>query len=304
MPKVIAVVPTYHPDTDVVGNLASLAAQVDEVIAVDDGSGPSADGVLDELERAAANIRVIRLDRNSGIARALNVGTRAALDAGAEYVVNTDQDTLLPDGYVTACLDTFARANRVTRLGIVCADAVNGAPSLPTWTSPEGIGLVPEAIQSGFVLSRDCIEAAGPFDERLVIDCVDTEYCIRVRSRGFRIGIARGTDIRHELGEMVPFRPFGIRLAHRDGGHLYQYHSPFRQYYITRNNIDLVFRYFRTHRRWTLAVVKRQIGPTFDAVVSGPKRAKHLVAVAVGALHGLARIRGPIPPGLRRYLVS
>ncbi|MRX42914.1 glycosyltransferase [Agromyces kandeliae] len=302
--RVIAVVPTFHPDHDVVENMRSLASQVDELIVVDDGTGPAADEVLERIGDEIANSRRIRLERNSGIARALNVGVRAAMDDGADFVVNTDQDTDLPAGYVVACLETFARANRVTRVGIVCTDRVNGQPSIPTWFSPEGIGLVPEAIQSGFVIARECLESAGLFDERLVIDCVDTEFCLRVRDHGFRIAIAEDTDITHALGEMVPFRPFGLTLAHRDGGHLYQYHSPFRQYYIIRNNIDLVFRNFLRRRRWTLAVVKRQIGPTFDAIVSGPKRTKHLVATVVGGVHGLLRIRGPIPPRLLRYLRS
>ncbi|MDQ0895393.1 glycosyltransferase family 2 protein [Agromyces ramosus] len=299
-PKVIAVVPTYHPDVAVEAHMKALARQVDEVIVVDDGTGPAADDVLERL--TADSIRVIRLSSNAGIARALNVGIRAALEAGADYVVNTDQDTELPDGYVDACLATFMLANPVTHLGIVCTDRVNGQPSIPTWYSPEGLGLVPEAIQSGFVLSRECLERTGPFDERLVIDCVDTEYCLRVRDRGFRIAVAKDTDIKHSLGEMVPFRPFGIPLRHRDGEHEYQYHSPFRQYYITRNNIDLVFRNVRRRRRWALAVIKRQIGPTFDAIVSGPKRTKHTVAIFVGTLHGFLRVRGPIPAGLRRFL--
>ncbi|WP_159604651.1 glycosyltransferase [Agromyces humi] len=300
-PRVVAVVPTYHPDASVESNLRALARQVDEVIIVDDGTGPAANALLTRL---SSSTRVIRLDQNAGIARALNVGVRAALADGADFVVNTDQDTRLPEGYVAACLDTFAKANPVTHLGIVCSDHVNGQPSIPTWYSPEGLGLVPEAIQSGFVISRECIENAGHFDERLVIDCVDTEFCLRVRDRGFRIAVAEGTDISHALGEMVPFRPFGIPLRHRKGVHEYQYHSPFRQYYITRNNIDLVFRNARKRPRWTLAVVKRQIEPTFDAVVSGPNRWKHAVAITVGAAHGLLRIRGPIPGMLRRFLTT
>ncbi|MTH68915.1 glycosyltransferase [Agromyces bracchium] len=303
-PRVIAVVPTYHPDDEVVRNMRSLSSQVDELVVVDDGTGPGADRVLGLLSTELENTRIIRLERNSGIARALNAGVRAALEDGADFIVNTDQDTDLPAGYVASCLETFARANRVTRVGIVCTDRVNGQPSIPTWYSPEGLGLVPEAIQSGFVISRECLETSGLFDERLVIDCVDTEFCLRVRDHGFRIAVAEDTDIAHALGEMVPFRPFGLTLPHRDGGHLYQYHSPFRQYYIIRNNIDLVFRNVIRRRRWTLAVVKRQIGPTFDAIVSGPKRTKHLVATVVGGVHGLLRIRGPIPPGLLRYLRS
>ena len=300
-PHTIAVVPTYHPDASVESNVSAVARQVDKVIVVDDGSGPAANELLSRLP---SSTRVIRLDQNAGIARALNVGVRAALADGADFIVNIDQDTRLPDGYVASCLETFSKANPVTHVGIVCSDKVNGHPSIPTWYSPEGLGLVPEAIQSGFVISRECFEYAGLFDERLVIDCVDTEYCLRVRDRGFRIAVASGTDISHALGEMVPFRPFGIPLRHRNGAHEYQYHSPLRQYYITRNNIDLVFRNARRRPRWTLAVIKRQIEPTFDAVVSGPHRGQHAVAVAVGAAHGLLRIRGPIPRMLRRFLTN
>jgi rhamnosyltransferase len=297
---VIAVVPTYHPDHDVVSNMRGLIGQVDRLIVVDDGSGASAAGVLDEIARLGASTLV--LDRNRGIAGALNAGVREALADGADFVVTTDQDTLLPAGYIEASLATFAQANPVTRLGIVCADRVNGQPSLPTWTSPEGLGLVPEAIQSGFVIAREVFDRAGLFDERLVIDCVDTEYCIRVRDRGFRIAIARGTDIAHELGEMVPFRPFGLRLPNRTGAFEYQYHSPFRQYYIVRNNIDLVYRTLRRHPRWAMAVVKRQIGPAIDAIVSGPQRWRHTVATVVGAVHGFFRVRGRIPAALQQYL--
>ncbi|MET0975867.1 MAG: glycosyltransferase, partial [Leifsonia sp.] len=299
-PRVIAVVPTYHPDPDVVENVRSLARQVQRVIVVDDGSGSAADAILSGL--ASDSVDVIRLEQNSGIARALNVGVAAALEDGADYVVNTDQDTRLPDGYVESCLATFDRANPVTRLGIVCTDKVNGEPSIPTWWSPEGLGLVPESIQSGFVISRECLVTAGLFDERLVIDCVDTEYCLRVRDAGFRIAVSTDTDIAHSLGEMVPFRPFGIPMRNRTGEPMYQYHSPFRQYYITRNNIDLVFRNARKRPRWTLSVIKRQIGPAFDAVVSGPHRTKHAIALVVGGAHGLARRRGLIPTGLLRLL--
>ena len=293
-PRVIAVVPTFHPDETVIENLRSLQTQVDEVIAVDDGSGRGSDAILAAL--IAGSVRVIRLERNSGIARALNVGVRAALAAGADYVVNTDQDTRLPAGYVASCVATFGRANRVTRLGIVCADKVNGQPSIPTWWSPEGLGLVPEAIQSGFVMSRACIEATGLFDERLVIDCVDTEYCLRVRDAGFRIAVSVDTDIVHALGEMVPLRPFGIAMKHKSGRVArYQYHSPFRQYYIVRNNIDLMVRYMRSQPRWTLSVLKRQTGPNITAMVAGPHRLKHTLATAIGLMDGLSRRRGKIP---------
>ena len=301
-PRVIAVVPTFHPDDGVVRRLRDLAGQVDTVIVVDDGSGPSADAVL--AEAAAAGVEVHRLARNSGIAAALNTGVRAALDDGADYVVNVDQDTDLPADYVAVALGIFARANPVTRLGIVAVDAVNGAPALPTWVSPEGFGLVPEAIQTGFVISRECLEQGGLFDERLVIDCVDTEYCLRVRDHGFRIAVAKGTDIRHSIGRRAELRPFGIPMRHRGSGRIatYQYHSPFRRYYIARNNVDLILRNVRRRPRWVGAVLRRETGVMLVSMVSGPHRLAQVLAITTGTVHGLVRRRGMIPGWLKALI--
>ncbi|AWB95924.1 hypothetical protein DCE93_09815 [Agromyces badenianii] len=299
--RVTAVVPTYHPDPGVRARLHALARQVDQVIVVDDGSGPSADAFLDGI--AAEGFVVERLPRNAGIAAALNAGVRLALAGGSDYVVNLDQDTDLPSGYVETALAQFARANPVTRLGVVCVDAVNGAPALPTWVSPEGFGLVPEAIQTGFVISRECLEVSGLFDERLVIDCVDTEFCLRIRDRGFRIAVAEGTDIRHSIGRRAELRPFGIPMRHANGRlATYQYHSPFRRYYIARNNIDLIFRYVGKRPRWVASVVKREMGGMIVSMVSGPQRLAQVLAICTGTLHGLIRRRGMIPGWLKRLI--
>lgn len=302
MPRVIAVVPTFRPDQDVSAHVAQVARQVDEVVVVDDGSGADASSLLDAL--AADGVQVLRLDRNSGIAAALNAGVRAALARDAEFVLTVDQDTVLPEGYIDTAIAVFERANPVTRIGIVCVDAVNGAPALPTWTSPEGFGLVPEAIQTGFVISRECLEVAGLFDERLVIDCVDTEYCLRVRDRGFRIAVARGTDIRHSIGRRAELRPFGIPMRHRPSGRIatYQYHSPFRRYYIARNNIDLVLRNLRRRPRWVAAVARRETGGMIVSMVSGPQRIAQVLAITTGTMHGLVRRRGMIPGWLKSLI--
>ena len=205
---------------------------------------------------------------------------------------------------MSIALDLFARGNPVTRLGIVCVDAVNGAPALPTWISPEGFGLVPEAIQTGFVISRECLETVGLFDERLVIDCVDTEYCLRVRDHGFRIAVATGH--RHPALDRTARRATPVRHPHapsRDGRiATYQYHSPFRRYYIARNNIDLILRNLTRRPRWVLAVLRREMGGMIVSMVSGPQRVAQVLAITTGTVHGLVRRRGMIPGWLKALI--
>jgi rhamnosyltransferase len=299
VPQVIAVIPTFHPDTEVVARLQRLVAQVDGVIVVDDGSGTAADEVLESL--ADAGIEVIRFSTNAGIATALNAGLRHAIESGADYLLTVDQDTDLPGDYVAVGLDIFRRASIATRLGIVAADKVNGAPAIPVAISPEGFGLVPEAIQTGQLIARWCFEAAGLFDERLVIDCVDTEYCLRAGDHGIRIAVATGTDIRHSIGRRAELRPFGVPMRHRGSRRVatYQYHSPFRRYYIARNNVDLVLRNLTRRPRWVLTVLKRETGGMIVSMVSGPQRVAQVLAITTGTVHGLIRRRGMIPTWLK-----
>ena len=301
MTTIFAIVPTFHPEADVIPRLQSLRAQVDRLVVVDDGSGPSADAVLSALDGIAD--RVVRSPDNRGIAAALNSGIRLALDAGADFVLTVDQDSDLPDGYVGVALDIFERANPVTRIGMVVVDAVNGRPAIPPWRSPEGFGLVPEAIQTGALIHASVLRTAGLLDERLFIDCVDTEFCLRAREAGFRIAVASGTDIQHSIGRRAPLRPFGVPVRHDDGRiATYQYHSPFRRYYIARNNIDLVLTYGPRHPRWALQVAKRETGGMVVSMVSGPQRLRQVLAILTGTAHGLIRRRGPMPKWLSRLV--
>jgi rhamnosyltransferase len=301
MPKVIAVVPTFRPDAALLEGLRAAADQVTAVIVIDDGSPDDRGGIL--AQAAATGFEVVRNPTNAGIAAALNAGIRLALERGADYVLTLDQDTVLPASYVSDCLTAFRIADPATRLGIVCTDRVNGQASIPEHYTKEGLGLVREAIQSGFLISASCLAECGLFDERLFIDCVDTEYCLRIAQHGFRIAVGPGTDIAHSLGEQAPLRPFGLARRAPDGTQAtYEYHGPTRRYFITRNNVDLFLRYARLRPRWVLSAIKREIRPTCMTIVSGPRRGRQLLATVVGAAHGLIRKRGPLSPTLRRVL--
>lgn len=280
--------------------LAAIADQVDDVVAVDDGSGPVAQAVLEDI--AAAGHTLIRSGSNRGIAAALNAGIRHALAQDADYVLTIDQDSALPADYVAQCLRVFDGTVPATRIGVVCADRINGAPSLPPRFTPEGFGVVDEAIQSGFLISAQCLRTCGLFDEGLFIDCVDTEFCLRIGDHGFRIAIARGTDLEHELGWQAPLRPFGIQRHHDGVPMTFEYHGPVRRYFIVRNNIELWLRYRNARPRWVAAAVRREISPGVRHLVGGPHRFKQTLAAMIGTVDGLRRVNGPMRRNVRRLL--
>lgn len=291
MTLVIGVMSTYMPDLDVTIRARDHLSQLDQLIIVDDGSTDA--GALEAI--TDERITVVRLEKNSGIAHALNVGTKRALESGAEWVLYLDQDTLLTPNFVERCLSLFNIANQTTRVGIVVSDYVNESPSLPPRYSPEGFGLVDEGIQSGMMISKSCINEIGQLDERLFIDCVDTEYCLRAIDFGWRIAVAPKTKIVHSLGTQMQFAPFGEKRF-KDGKPIFfQYHPPFREYYIVRNNVDLCFRNIKLRPRWVVSVVRREINPQIQIFLGGPSPLKHLLCVTIGFVHGVFRRRGKIP---------
>lgn len=298
MPQVIGVMSTFCPDKFVIERARRHIKQLDLLIVVDDGSLNSE--ILNDLTESV--FEIIRLDENSGIAAALNTGMKTAISKGADFIVNLDQDSILEDSYIEKILSTFRKSATSTRLGIVVTDSVNNQPSIPPKYSPEGFGLVEEAIQSGMVIRAECLQDIGFLDERLFIDCVDIEFCLRAIDKGWNIAVAPGSNIIHSLGRLEAYKPFGLPRF-RDGEQIkYQYHPPFRRYYIVRNNIDLCIRNLKSRPRWVASVLRRELNPQLKTLLSGPNAGKQWLSLIMGLVHGLIRRRGKIPNWLSRVV--
>ena len=95
---VAVVVPCYdEADRFDVDAFVALAARVDRLVLVDDGSTDGTAAVLGAAaERSGGGVTVLRLARNAGKAEAVRAGMRAALDDGADVVAYFDADLATP----------------------------------------------------------------------------------------------------------------------------------------------------------------------------------------------------------------
>jgi rhamnosyltransferase len=229
--RIAAVVVLYHPGDDLLENIASYSSQVDVLFAVDNSEGGTS-GVVDGLG-SVGNVLYRANGRNLGVARALNIGAELAREHGCDYLLTMDQDSRAAPGMVDelcACLGSPSAPD----IGIV-------APFLSTKPGqvPAGTACcedVPTAMTSGSLLSLAAFRSVGPFLDELFVDFVDIEYCLRLRSRGFRIVRANRAVLAHHVGQVMKFS-----LLSRD---LYlTSHSPLRKYYKTRNRFFVSDRY-------------------------------------------------------------
>ncbi len=121
-------------------------------------------------------------------------------------------------------------------------------------------------------------------DESLFIDHVDTEWCLRAQSSGFRIFGVCDAVMTHSLGE-----------RRRDVWFLRErtvpFHQPFRYYYMFRNAV-LLYRRKYIPVRWKLADVVKCLKVVVFFSFAAPNRLGCLKMMALGLIDGLKGVSG------------
>ncbi|WP_197062000.1 glycosyltransferase [Sinomonas humi] len=297
-----AVVSAYNPDDTLPTHVESLLAQVDNVVVVDDGSPLDVSTVLAKVETLGAT--VIRLERNSGIAAALNAGVRRAReDWDPAWIMTMDQDSRLTADYVSKALASVSdSAVRPETVGAISPESHNGKP-LPTLPVREHLEIL-DPMQSGTLYRAEAFDRVGYFDEGLFIDCVDSDFNARLRNVGYHIAVGNGVDLVHSLGKSRPMRIFGWE-AHLGDKKLFVYeHQPFRVYYITRNILTIAKRYAIRQPNWVARRVLMEVESNAVRLVFGPRRLASVIAILKGASDFAAGRLGRIPEGTARSLTA
>jgi len=241
------VVPAYDPGVSLVALVQEVAAQVDRVVVVDDGSpGSAAASHLDACDAIGA--MVVHHDRNRGIAAALNTGILAALgstdvDPPVSAVLTLDQDSRVGPTFVADLLAAWAQASEGgLPVGLTAPEHVTGLPSQVT-SHHGAVALGRDPIQSGMLLPVATWALVGAFDEDLFIDGVDADYALRCLDAGLLVVLAEGLRLEHRLGAGHEVTVAGRSLTLTRP-------ATFRYYYLARNRSRLVRRYARAHPAW------------------------------------------------------
>lgn len=230
MDKVAGLVIFFNPKLDMINNLLSYNNQVDKLYIVDNSEKRNNEVVKKVNE--FGNTEYIGNNLNLGVAAALNIGARKAVDDGYKYLLTMDQDSLASEGMVERQLEFMQSSSEI---GIVAAEPLNPEyQEYPTKTYSKEVMF---AITSGSLLNLSAYNTAGGFWEELFIDHVDHEYCLRLKKFGFKI---------YETNEVVVYHRIGNAVKKNFMGHNFYSlgHPPVRLYYRTRNRfyVDSIYK--------------------------------------------------------------
>jgi len=225
--RVAAMVVLYNSKFSVIDNINSYLKQVDYLYVIDNSDQTNVS--LVRSIRKLDSTTYISNGGNKGIAYALNLGAKLAIENGFDYLLTMDDDTSIPPGSIKTMLSFSSKFDG--KLGLIGGQADYQKVG-------DTVSFVDYTITSGNLLYLPAYSCCGPFMEELFIDYVDHEYCFRLRLAGYDIAEINSIFLIHKLGEKKALRVFGSKSLIK-----WTSHNPYRIYYKTRNCIYVLAKY-------------------------------------------------------------
>jgi len=292
-PMVVGLVVVYQPDKQKLETLVrALTPQVALVVIVHNGSQTDSG----DWQQETNGIATLHLGSNLGVACALNAGFAWASTQGAAYVLSFDQDSVPAPDMVAQLLKAYAALeNAGHKIGAVGAQQVDHqtgrlAPFIApihgrrrrVFPLPNKPLEVDHLITSGCFVPLKAWHDGGQFLDALFIDYVDIEWCLRLRSQGWKFFGVAEANLMHSIG-------VGVK---RIGSRQVAWHGPLRHYFLFRNGLYLqklpyIGLWWKLSDAWQL--VKKLI---FFALVARPRSA-HVRAILIGLHDGWRGQLGP-----------
>lgn len=291
--NICAVVVSYHPDSDFYYRIEQIRSQVDRLVIVDNNSESEC---LATIHRIASDLKVeIILNKsNKGIAKALNQGFNYFLSSGEKYhwILSLDQDSICKSNLIKDLVLSYKECPFRKEVGVIGSNYIEKSTQKILHATHENCGQWEEVKNlptSGSLTSLAAYCDVGGFRDDFFIDYVDTEYCMRLREKGYRILISKKIGMIHPLGY---YRKSRIHYWLK-GNSLVTSYPAIRHYYWTRNGAILIWEQLARDFGWSLSQVYyiffRRI---VTVILFEDEKLSKLYNIAVGIFHAFSGVRG------------
>ena len=242
-----AIVVTHRPDITALLKLLGQLNKETDFLVIDNAS-PDIGRLAESIIVYDRCQNLIRLDKNEGLAKALNIGINWTIENNFDYVFLLDQDSSLCDLFISRMIGAYYDANKQSKKSIAAVGPriINTQTMRQTqfklfnrfmlrsdrfFANTKSHFIADFLITSGTLLILKHLEEIGSMKESYFIDNIDLEWCFRAKSKGFDL---IGTDdavLYHSIGER------SSSTLVRAG--IMTQHSPARTYYSSRNRTHL-----------------------------------------------------------------
>jgi rhamnosyltransferase len=230
-PFVCATIILYNPDEKIINNIASYAEGIEKLYVIDNSENINRP-LIETLATTFRAVEYVANNQNLGIATALNIACDLALKDGFKWILTMDQDS---------CFVNFTDYRKCLTLHGDIDSVALLAPN-PQWHAkellPENPSFFPReknlVITSGNFLNLTMFNTIGRFEDKLFIDMVGHDYCLKAVEKGYKIFYFQDIMLQHSLGNLFQRKNLITKKLRNKIEH-----SPQRAYYITRNHLYL-----------------------------------------------------------------
>jgi rhamnosyltransferase len=272
MAEILGVVVLFHPDEGVVERVRSYIDDISWLLVIDNSDPVSP--LIEKLKNLDSKVVCVINGGNLGIARALNQGIEYAITNGFDWVLTMDQDSRFQPGAVRLMKEFLSTANPVP--GILAPFHHTPGASLPRFN--ELTKDLRITMTSGNLLNMYAAKKCGPFEEKLFIDSVDHDYCLRLRRLGYRVTQLNTAILEHRLGNIHYTHLFGLRIKTSN-------HSASRRYYMTRNRLFVMSRHMSFDAKFVWRELSELIKSFYAVLLFERNKSEKLRAMITGAWH-------------------
>jgi rhamnosyltransferase len=144
-------------------------------------------------------------------------------DINYKWTITLDQDSVSPENLI------YELSKHISEnVGVIGPKIVYRNNEKYTRETFETIEDVDWIITSASLTNLEAWKKIEGFDEKLFIDGVDRDFCIRLKSEGYKNLVCNNVTLMHELGNLKCRKILGKTIYVTN-------HSPFRVYYMSRN---------------------------------------------------------------------
>ena len=268
--KVAAGIVTYNPEIECLHkNITAIVEQVDIIYIIDNNSKNSKD--IEKLIKNYEKCHLKMLQENEGIAKALNIICEDAYKDGYEWILTLDQDSICPSNLI----EEYVKYLKLENCAMLSAIIFDRNKKTVNTTKNIGYSEIKECITSGSLLKLSVWNEINGFDEILFIDGVDFDICYRIIKKGYKIYRINTVVLNHEIGksEIKTILIWKVIVMH---------HSPFRKYYIARNNIYLA----RKNKQSVIKSILRNIKLLVLAILYENSKVHKIKNIIKGTIDG------------------
>jgi rhamnosyltransferase len=234
--KLSGTVVLYNPGVSVLDNIRTYIDEIDLLIIVDNSEIQNKK-LLSKLKKYGKKIQYISFGENLGIAKALNTAAKLAIEKGFSHLLTMDQDSFFDKKNISILKKTALENSNKSFSVIAPVFTLKNESSDIRINHSAIFTEVKSVITSGCILNLEAFNSSGGFCEKLFIDQVDHEFCLRARKHGYKTYIIRYCFLNHKLGdsESIKILFFKTRVTN---------HNYIRRYYMTRNRLYLAAHYW------------------------------------------------------------